>query len=67
MTVDPGGMASPFVNIVRYMAPELLDPSSFGLKNSNTTKKSDVYAFGMVTYRVSNVYFISGIATKGSI
>ena len=67
MTVDPGGMASPFVNTVRYMAPELLDPSSFGLKNSNTTKKSDIYAFGMVTYQVSNVYLISDTTIKGSI
>jgi len=36
------------------MAPELLNPSGFGLKNSNPTKKSDIYAFGVVTYQVSD-------------
>ena len=35
------------------MAPELLNPSGFGLKNSNPTKKSDIYAFGITTYQVS--------------
>ena len=36
------------------MAPELSNPSGFGLKNSNPTKKSDIYAFGVVTYQVSD-------------
>jgi serine/threonine protein kinase len=49
------------------MAPELLDPSGFSMRNSNPTKKSDVYAFGVVTYLVSNVYFTPGMATKGNI
>ena len=62
-TVDPGSTTSPSVGTVRYMAPELLNPSGFGLKNSNPTKKSDTYAFGVVTYQVSNACFISGIAT----
>ena len=44
------------------MAPELLDPSGFGLKNSNPTKKSDIYAFGVVIYQVSNPCFISSTA-----
>ena len=35
------------------MSPELLNPSGFGLKNSNPTKKSDIYAFGMTTYQAS--------------
>ena len=38
---------------IRYMAPELLDPSDFGLEDSSPTKESDIYAFGLVTYRVS--------------
>ena len=46
-------MMSPSVGTVRYMAPELLDPSGFDLRNSNPTKKSDIYAFGVVTYQVS--------------
>jgi len=52
--VDPGSTTSPSVGTVRYMAPELLNPSGFGLKNSNPTKKSDIYAFGVVTYQVSD-------------
>ena len=49
------------------MAPELLKPSGFGLKNSNPTKKSDIYAFGVVTYQVSNSCFVGGTETKGGI
>jgi hypothetical protein len=49
------------------MAPELLNPFGFGLKNSNPTKKSDTYMFGVVTYQVGNGFFLSGTATKGSI
>ncbi|KAF9648297.1 kinase-like protein [Thelephora ganbajun] len=51
-TVEPGNTTSPSVGTVRYMAPELLNPSGFDLKNSNPTKKSDIYAFGVVTYQV---------------
>ena len=39
---------------IRHMAPELLVPSDFGLKNDNPTKKSDIYAFGVVMYQVGN-------------
>jgi len=49
------------------MAPELLNPSGFGLKNSNPTKKSDLYAFGVVTYQVNITPFTSGLATNGNI
>ena len=34
------------------MSPELLDPGSFGLDNSNPTRESDCYALGMVIYEV---------------
>ena len=48
------------------MAPELLNPSGFNLKNSNPTRKSDIYAFGAVTYQVSIarciLMMINGIA-----
>ncbi|KAF9781357.1 kinase-like domain-containing protein [Thelephora terrestris] len=50
--VDPGGTTLPPVGAVRYMAPELLCPSRFNLKNSNPTRKSDIYALGVVTYLV---------------
>ena len=38
---------------IRYMAPELLNPSDFGLVDSSSTKESDIYTFGLVTYQVS--------------
>ena len=52
-TVDPGSTKAPTVSTVRYMAPELLNPSGFGLKNKIPTKRSDIYGFGVVTYQVS--------------
>ena len=36
----------------QWMSPELLNPESFGLKNSCPTKESDCYALGMVIYEV---------------
>ena len=65
-TIDPGSTMTPSVETVRYMAPELLNPPGFGLRSSTPTKKSDIYAFGMVAYRVRNACFISVAATKGS-
>jgi len=35
-----------------WMSPELLDPESFGLKESRPTKESDSYALGMVIYEI---------------
>jgi len=35
-----------------WMSPELLDPESFGLKESRLTKESDCYALGMVIYEI---------------
>ena len=58
ITVDPGSTASPSVGTVRYMAPELLNPSGFNLKDSNPTMKSDIYALGVVTYQVSIACYI---------
>ena len=56
--MDLGNTTSPSIGTVRYMAPELLNPSGFGLKNSNPTKKSDIYAFGVVTYQVSDTVLV---------
>lgn len=50
--VDPSTATSPSVEIVQCMAPELLHPPSFCLMNSHPTRESDIYAFGVVTYRV---------------
>ena len=65
--MDHGDTTSPSVGTVRYLAPELLNPSGFGLKNSNPTKRSDIYAFGIVTYEVRNIYFVPGTAPEGSV
>ena len=66
--VDPGSATSPSVGTVRYMAPELLSPPAFGLEiNNNPTKKSDIYAFGMITYQVSITYSISNVAIDGDV
>ena len=62
--VDFDGTILPSVGSVRYMAPELLIPSGFGLENGNPTKRSDVYAFGVVTYQVSNSCSIAVTVTK---
>jgi len=66
-TVDPRGAVFPTPGVVQFMAPELLNPSGFGLQNSNPTKESDIYAFGAVTFQVSNAWFILGGVTKGGI
>ena len=51
--VDPGSTTSPSVGTIRYMAPELLNPSAFGMKNNYPTERSDIYSFGVVTFQVS--------------
>jgi len=43
--VSPGGT-------IRWMSPELLDPTHFG-SNGRPTRESDCYALGMVVYEVS--------------
>lgn len=37
---------------VRWMGPELINPSEFDPKERHLTKKSDCYALGMVIYEV---------------
>jgi len=46
--VSPGGT-------IRWMSPELLDPTHFG-SNGRLTRESDCYALGMVVYEVSQLY-----------
>jgi hypothetical protein len=45
------------------MAPELFNPSCFSLKNSNPTKNSDIYTFGVIMYQVSIAFSTSCTAT----
>ena len=40
---------------LRWMSPELLDPTHFGSKG-HPTRESDCYALGMVIYEVSQLY-----------
>ncbi|KAF9641818.1 kinase-like protein, partial [Thelephora ganbajun] len=35
-----------------HMAPELLHPEKFGLRDGRVSKQADIYAFGMVVYEV---------------
>ena len=66
-TINPGSTVSLSVGTVQYMAPELLNPSGFGLKNNIPMKTSDIYVFGVVMYQVSFACWIPGTATKGSV
>ena len=34
-------------------APELVDPGAFGLTQAHTTKTTDIFAFGMLAWEVS--------------
>ena len=49
------------------MAPELLNPTSFGLEDSVPTKKCDIYAFGMVMYQVRSPCSTPDTVTNGSL
>ena len=42
-----------FEGDIQYIAPELLDPATFGLPDRKPTRKGDIYAFGMVSYQVN--------------
>ena len=52
-TVVEPGITTSRPGVVRYMAPELLNPTQFHLQNSNPTKESDVYSLAMSTYEVN--------------
>ena len=52
--IDTIESALPRCDDIQYLPPELLKPSAFGLKTGTRTKKSDIFAFGTVTYKVGN-------------
>lgn len=60
MVLDPyNPMSSSFKlegGTMMFMAPELLAPSKYGLKNAVPTREGDVYAFGLVILQVATVY-----------
>ena len=51
--VEPGNTTVQKPGIVRYMAPELLNPKQFNLENGNPSKESDVYSLAITSYEVS--------------
>ena len=51
-TVEPGSTTTSKPGVVRYMAPEILNPPQFSLPNSNPSKESDVYSLAMTAYEV---------------
>ena len=50
--MEPGSAIASRLGVVRYTAPELLDPTQFNLPNSNPSKESDVYSLVMTVYEV---------------
>lgn len=44
---------------VQWMAPEILNPTGFGLQQSVRTSASDIYAFGCVCLEVSSNHSVS--------
>ena len=48
--------AVPRCDDLQYLPPELLKPSAFGLKTGIRTKKSDIFAFGTLAYKVGNYF-----------
>ena len=59
--MKPGSTATSKPGVVRYMAPELLNPSQFGLKNGNPSKESDVYSLAMTALEVLFSSFLVGV------
>ena len=56
MVLDPQNPMSCSVKLeggtITFMAPELLAPSKFELKNAVPTREADIYAFGLVILQV---------------
>ena len=49
---------------VRWTAPELFDPETFGLESRRATFKSDVYAFGCLCVEVGYFRYSSRFHAK---
>lgn len=56
--VEPDSTTTFKPGVVRYMAPELLNPSGFSLVNSNPSKESDVHSLAMTAYEVGSSHTI---------
>jgi serine/threonine protein kinase len=53
-TVLLSNTADPSCGTIRWMSPELLDPTHFG-SDGLPSRQSDCYALGMVIYEVSRL------------
>jgi serine/threonine protein kinase len=58
--MESGSTTTSKPGVVRYMAPELLDPPQFGLADSSPSKESDVYSFAMTAYEVRSPHTAYG-------
>lgn len=58
--VEPTSTTVPKPGVVRYMAPEILNPRQFGLDNGKPSKESDVYSLAMTAYEVRSPQTASG-------
>jgi len=65
--VEPGSTTTSRPGVVRYMAPELLNPPQFSLPNSNPSKESDVYSLAMTAYETLTEVLPFGNARDGII
>lgn len=45
-------------NVSRWCSPEILHPGGFGLTKARITKAGDMYAFGMLAYEVSPIFWV---------
>ena len=62
--VERTNLATSSPGVIRYMAPELLNPKQFGLKRSNPSKETDVYSFAMTSYKVFSSYLVARVTDK---
>jgi serine/threonine protein kinase len=46
-------------SVVRYMAPELLDPSTAQVTRRNPLNESDIYSLAMTSYQVCSPHFVA--------
>ena len=58
--MEPYGTTTSKRGVVRYMAPEVLNPPQFSLPNSNPLKESDVYSLAMTAYEVRSFHIVYG-------
>jgi len=56
--VEPGSTTTSKSGVVRYMAPELLNPTQFSLSDTNPSKESDVYSLAMTAYEVRSFHAV---------